>query len=91
VALAWVQSRPGVTSTILGARTLQQLEDNLGALDVTIPAEQLTALHEVSRPTLNFPAEFLVNIANFAFGGATINGRSSSVIPFLPQNDQERY
>lgn len=31
VALAWVQSRPGVTSTIIGARTLAQLEDNLAA------------------------------------------------------------
>ena len=29
VALAWVTNRPGVTSTILGARTLEQLEDNL--------------------------------------------------------------
>src|SRR5581483_9138838 len=34
VALAWVQNRPGVTSSILGARTLEQLEDNLKALDL---------------------------------------------------------
>ncbi|MCU0963051.1 MAG: aldo/keto reductase [Pirellulaceae bacterium] len=91
VALAWVQSRPGVTSTIIGARTLQQLEDNLGALDVVIPAEQLAALDEVSRPTLNFPADVLIYVANFAYGGATINGRSSTVLPFLPQDDTERY
>ena len=31
VALAWVASRPGVTSTIIGARTMEQLDDNLGA------------------------------------------------------------
>jgi aryl-alcohol dehydrogenase-like predicted oxidoreductase len=36
VALAWVQSRPGVASTIIGARRLDQLEQNLAALDVTL-------------------------------------------------------
>ena len=34
VALAWVQAQPGVTSTIIGARRLAQLEDNVKALDV---------------------------------------------------------
>ena len=34
VALAWVTDRPGVTSTILGARTLEQLEANLAAADL---------------------------------------------------------
>jgi aryl-alcohol dehydrogenase-like predicted oxidoreductase len=91
VALAWVQSRPGVTSTIIGARTINQLEDNLGALDLQIPAELSTALLEVSRPVLSFPTDFLVNVANFAYGGTTINGRASTVLPFLPQKDDERY
>ena len=36
VALAWVQSRPGVASTIIGARRMDQLEQNLAALDVTL-------------------------------------------------------
>jgi Predicted oxidoreductases (related to aryl-alcoho l dehydrogenases) len=91
VALAWVQAQPGVTSTIIGARTMQQLDDNLGALDVVLQPEHLTALHAVSQPTLNFPADFLVNVANFAYGGTTINGRSSVVLPLLPQSDDERY
>ncbi len=91
VALAWVQAQPGVTSTIIGARTMQQLDDNLGALDVVLQPEHLTALHEVSQPTLNFPADFLVNVANFAYGGTTINGRSSVVLPLLPQSDDERH
>src|SRR5437899_1044945 len=43
VALAWQRTRP-VTATILGARTLSQLDDNLASLDVTIPAEILTEL-----------------------------------------------
>src|SRR5450755_2326705 len=44
VALAWVQNQPGVTSTIIGARTMQQLDDNLGALDVKLGPAHLTAL-----------------------------------------------
>lgn len=91
VALAWVQAQSGVTSTIIGARTISQLEDNLAALECQIPAEQMAALQDVSKPTLNFPYDFLVNVANFAYGGTTINGRSSTVLPFLPQNDDERY
>ena len=38
-ALAWVMSRPGVTAPLVGPRTLEQLEDNLGALDVEITDE----------------------------------------------------
>ena len=37
VALAWVLSQPGMTSPILGARTVDQLTDNLGALEVALP------------------------------------------------------
>jgi aryl-alcohol dehydrogenase-like predicted oxidoreductase len=48
VALAWVTSRPGVTSTILGARTLEQLDDNLGSIDVVLELEELTALDRAS-------------------------------------------
>jgi aryl-alcohol dehydrogenase-like predicted oxidoreductase len=50
VALAWVTDRPGVTSTILGARTLEQLETNLAAADLHLTAEETARLEEVSRP-----------------------------------------
>lgn len=59
VALAWVQTRPGVTSTIIGARRLDQLDQNLAALDVTLDAAHVEALNLVSKPALNFPAGFL--------------------------------
>ena len=91
VALAWVQSRAGVVSTIIGARSVAQLDDNLGALAVALKPEHLAALDEVSKPTLDFPAAFLENAANFAYGGTTINGRSSQVLPMTPQSDAERY
>ena len=91
VAIAWVQGRPGVTSTIIGARTLQQLEDNLGALDVTLSPEQSARLDQISTPTLNFPANFIANGAMFWHGGTTINGRSAPPWPMAPKDDSERY
>ena len=48
VALAWVTDRPAVTSTILGARTLEQLETNLRAADLTLTAEETAALDAAS-------------------------------------------
>jgi len=48
VALAWVTNRPGVTSTILGARTMEQLEDNLASVEVHLDDEELAALDKAS-------------------------------------------
>lgn len=50
VALNWVAHRPGVTSAILGARTMDQLVDNLGALAFTLPEEHAARLEELGRP-----------------------------------------
>jgi aryl-alcohol dehydrogenase-like predicted oxidoreductase len=91
VALAWVQGRPGVSSTIIGARTMQQLDDNLGALEIKLTAEQLARLDELSKPKLNFPADFIANGAMFHHGGTTINGRSVPPWPLSPKSDAERY
>jgi len=56
VALAWVRSRPAVTSTLIGARTPEQLRANLASLDVTLTPEQLTALDAPSTPSLDYRA-----------------------------------
>jgi aryl-alcohol dehydrogenase (NADP+) len=48
VALAWVTDRPGVTSTILGARTMEQLETNLRAADLHLSAEEAAMLDQAS-------------------------------------------
>ncbi len=50
VALAWVAGRPAVSSVILGARTREQLSDNLAAADLMLPAEIAEKLTEVSAP-----------------------------------------
>src|ERR1700758_3205344 len=50
VALAWVTGRPAVSSTILGARTLDQLEANLRAADLRLTAAETAALDAASDP-----------------------------------------
>lgn len=56
VALAWVLSKPVVTSVIIGARKLSQLEDNLGSVELSLSDDDLRALDEVSRIALEYPA-----------------------------------
>lgn len=92
ISLAWVQSQPGVTSTIIGARTMEHFEANLKALDVYLTAEQIAPLNAASRPVLNFPAEFNANLSpNFEHAGATVNGVPSKLIGNVPTNDAQRY
>ena len=50
MALAWCTQQPGVTSPIIGPRTKEQLDDNLGSLRVSISAEDRLALDEVAPP-----------------------------------------
>jgi aryl-alcohol dehydrogenase-like predicted oxidoreductase len=91
VALAWVQGRPGVASTIIGARRLDQLEQNLAALDITLRADQRARLDTRSKPTLGFPMQFLNVASMFSQGGTTVNGETSTVWPLAPKSDTERY
>ena len=55
VALSWLSDQPGVTSVILGARTTEQLEDNLLAADLHLSSEQLALLAAASDPE---PADY---------------------------------
>lgn len=48
VALAWVKAQPLVSSIILGARTLDQFEDNMKVVDIHLTAEELALLNEAS-------------------------------------------
>jgi aryl-alcohol dehydrogenase-like predicted oxidoreductase len=55
VAIAWLLTRPGVVSALVGARTDEQLADNLGAADLQLSDSELQRLEEVSRPPLIYP------------------------------------
>jgi aryl-alcohol dehydrogenase-like predicted oxidoreductase len=59
VALAWVLANSSVTAPIIGTRTLTQLTDNLGALEIELSPEQLHRLDKASAIELGFPHELL--------------------------------
>ncbi|MEU9016542.1 aldo/keto reductase [Actinomadura sp. NPDC048394] len=59
VALAWTMLDPSVTAPIVGARTMAQFDDNLGALDIELDAGQRARLDEASTVDLGFPHETL--------------------------------
>jgi NDP-hexose 2,3-enoyl reductase len=50
LALAWALGRPGISSVIMGATTLSQLDENLGALSVHLDEPTLRALDEIFPP-----------------------------------------
>jgi aryl-alcohol dehydrogenase-like predicted oxidoreductase len=62
VSLAWLLSKPQVTSAIFGARSLAQLESNVQATDLALSAEQLKRLDEASAPELGYPYGFMKDI-----------------------------
>ena len=59
VALAYLLAQPECSSIIIGARTSQQLHDNLAALKVTLSAEQLARLDKASKPAWGYPYDFI--------------------------------
>jgi aryl-alcohol dehydrogenase-like predicted oxidoreductase len=58
VALNWVTHRAAVSSTIIGATKIRQLEENLNSLDFVIPTELLGRLDDVSAPEIHYPYYF---------------------------------
>ena len=59
VAINWLLTRPGVAAPIVGARRVEQLEDNLGAVGWRLSPEQVARLDDVSAPTGVHPYDFI--------------------------------
>ena len=78
IALAWTLLNPAVAATLLGARTIQQLEDNLGALGVSLSEQQRGRLEQVSAIALGFPHDLLRQplIVQSLTGGTVLPTRS---------------
>jgi aryl-alcohol dehydrogenase-like predicted oxidoreductase len=71
VALAWLLGRPGVTSVIIGARTDEQLTDNLAAAELALSEDERARLDEVSQEPLRYPHWHQRNTASDRLGPAT--------------------
>jgi aryl-alcohol dehydrogenase-like predicted oxidoreductase len=72
VALAWLLGRPAVTSVIIGARTDEQLLDNLGGASLLLSADERAALDKVSAPELIYPYWHQLNTAADRLGPADL-------------------
>ncbi len=72
VALAWLLGRPAVTSVIIGARTDEQLSDNLGGASLLLSADERAALDKVSAPHLIYPYWHQLNTAADRLGPADL-------------------
>lgn len=75
VALAWTMARPGITSTVIGARSLSQLESNLAAGEIELSRDQMQRLNDVSAPPVGFSASLASPmIRRMIFGGHEVMG-----------------
>jgi aryl-alcohol dehydrogenase-like predicted oxidoreductase len=72
VALAWLLGRPAVTSLIIGARTDEQLADNLAAASLALSDDERGALDKVSAPDLVYPYWHQANTASDRLGAADL-------------------
>ncbi len=79
LSLAWNLSRPGVVAPIIGPKSVKQLEDNLAALDVDLPAETVRKIDEVSEPRLPYPHDMMRMMRQMAAAGVTVNARPEAV------------
>ena len=79
VALAWLLRRPSISSVVIGARTDEQLADNLAAAELTLTSEELDRLEQASRPPLLYPYWHHLRTASDRLGEADL----SLLAPFL--------
>lgn len=75
VALAWTQARRGVASTLIGARTVAQLESNIASTGLKLDDGQMQRLNEASAPVLGFSSGLATpSIRRMIFGGHDVIG-----------------
>ena len=91
VALAWVRLRPGVTSTIIGARRLSQLEDNLKSLEVTLTPVETAHLDSLTQPPVPFPQRMQAHFPAIHNGGTMVNGLQAPPSVFVMEKGGHPY
>jgi len=89
VALNWAATQPGITSTILGASKLTQLEDNLSAIEFSIPIELRQRLDEISAPESVHPYVFFEPfIQGMIHGGTSVSAWKPARIQAPPASSE---
>lgn len=78
VAIAWTRSRSEAIVPIVGARSVEQLKDNLAAATLALPAEAVSRLEASADITLGFPTDFITQTSAWVFGAAEVGGASPS-------------
>lgn len=75
IALAWLLSKPYVSSILLGANKAAQLEDNLAAVNVALSKEEVAGLDELTAPPLLYPNWFAQRVVDAPARDALAGGR----------------
>ncbi|OBG93181.1 aldo/keto reductase [Mycobacterium sp. E3251] len=83
VALAWVLAQPAVSSVIIGARRLSQLEDNVRAVDANLSADELARLTALTKPKFGFPHNMLEMAPGIINGGTSVNGGRAPISEYV--------
>jgi aryl-alcohol dehydrogenase-like predicted oxidoreductase len=91
VSLAWLAGKPGVTSTIIGARRIAQLEDNVKALDLVLSAGERAKLDALTAPKLGFPQSMQPMFPAIHNGGTTVNGTYAPASGFVMEKGDKPY
>jgi len=76
VAIAWTMHRSASIIPILGARSVEQITDNLGAVDVRLTSGQMAELTKATEFSLGFPHDFINDIAPWVFGAGYLGPRA---------------
>ena len=80
VAIAWTRAKSSAIHPIIGARRLDQLVDNLGAIECELPAGAVEQLEVVTGFDIGFPTDFIRDTSQWVFGEANqrLDGRRES-------------
>ncbi len=91
ISLAWVRLRAGVSSTIIGARRISQLEDNLQSLEVVLTPDEIKHLDALTQPVFGFPQSMQPVFPAIHNGGTTVNNVYAPPSDFVLKQGEQPY
>jgi aryl-alcohol dehydrogenase-like predicted oxidoreductase len=73
VAISWTMNRSPLIHPIIGARTTDQLRDNLATVDLVLPSEAIARLDQATAVAHGFPNDFITQTSSWVFGAALVD------------------